>query len=141
MADLYVTITEEITLSNSPTQKTNVFSTISGINYVDTRVMNCPSGSQTSIFNLSANPGAGTFTTSSLQYARITNNSSVPVKLMVSASLSKASFMISTGSSFYISTSQFTGSVDNSFTLENISSVSISPSGSDAKIEYFIATT
>ena len=141
MADLYVTITEEITLSNSPTQKTNVFSTISGINYVDTRVMNCPSGSQTSIFNLSANPGAGTFTTSSLQYARITNNSSVPVKLMVSASLSKASFMISTGSSFYISTSQFTGSVDNSFTLENISSVSISPSGSDAEIEYFIATT
>ena len=52
MANLYVTITEEITLPNSPTQKTNVFSTISSINYVDTRVMNCPSGSQTSIFNL-----------------------------------------------------------------------------------------
>ena len=141
MANLYVTITEEITLPNSPTQKTNVFSTISSINYVDTRVMNCPSGSQTSIFNLSANPGAGTFTTSSLQYARITNDSSVPVKLMVSASLSKASFTVSTGSSFYISTSQFTGSIDNTLTLENISSVSILPSGSDAKIEYFIATT
>ena len=141
MANLYVTITEEITLPNSPTQKTNVFSTISSINYVDTRVMNCPSGSQTSIFNLSANPGAGTFTTSSLQYARITNDSSVPVKLMISASLSKASFIVSTGSSFYISTSQFTGSIDNALTLENISSVSILPSGSDAKIEYFIATT
>jgi hypothetical protein len=141
MANLYVTITEEITLPNSPTQKTNVFSTISSINYVDTRVMNCPSGSQTSIFNLSANPGAGTFTTSSLQYARITNDSSVPVKLMISASLSKASFTVSTGSSFYISTSQFTGSIDNALTLENISSVSILPSGSDAKIEYFIATT
>jgi hypothetical protein len=141
MANLYVTITEEITLPNSPTQKTNVFSTISNVNYVDTRVMNCPSGSQTSIFNLSANPGAGTFTTSSLQYARITNDSSVPVKLMVSASLSKASFMVATGSSFYISTSQFTGSIDNTLTLENISSVSILPSGSDAKIEYFIATT
>jgi hypothetical protein len=141
MANLYVTITEEITLPNSPTQKTNVFSTISSINYVDTRVMNCPSGSQTSIFNLSANPGAGTFTTSSLQYARITNDSSVPVKLMISASLSKASFTVSTGSSFYISTSQFTGSIDNALTLENISSVSILPSGSDAKIDYFIATT
>jgi hypothetical protein len=141
MANLYVTVTEEITLPNTPTQKTNVFKTIPNINYVDTRIMNCPSGSQTSIFNLSANPGAGTFTTSSLQYARITNDSTTPVKLMVSASLSKASFMIATGSSFYLSTSQFTGSIDNTLTLENISSVSIQPSGSNATIEYFIATT
>jgi hypothetical protein len=141
MANLYVTLTEEITLPNTPTQKTNVFKTIPNINYVDTRIMNCPSGSQTSIFNLSANPGAGTFTTSSLQYARITNDSTIPVKLIVSASLSKASFMISTGSSFYLSTSQFTGSIDNALTLENISSVSIQPSGSNATIEYFIATT
>jgi len=141
MANLYVTITEEITLPNSPTQKTNVSSTLSGINYVDTRVMNCPSGSQTSIFNLGANPGAGTFTTSSLKYARITNDSAVPVKLMVSASLSKASFMVATGSSFYLSTSQFSGSIDNALVLEDISSVSILPSGSDAKIDYFIATT
>ena len=141
MANLYVTVTEEITLPNSPTQKTNVFKTISNINYIDTRIMNCPSGSQTSIFNLSNTPGAGTFTTSSLQYARITNDSTTPVKLMISASLSKASFMIATGSSFYLSTSQFTGSIDNVFTLENISSVSIQPSGSNATIEYFIATT
>jgi hypothetical protein len=141
MANLYVTVTEEITLPNSPTQKTNVFKTISNINYIDTRIMNCPSGSQTSIFNLSNTPGAGTFTTSSLQYARITNDSATPVKLMISASLSKASFMIATGSSFYLSTSQFTGSIDNVFTLENISSVSIQPSGSNATIEYFIATT
>ena len=141
MANLYVTVTEEITLPNSPTQKTNVFKTISNINYIDTRIMNCPSGSQTSIFNLSNTPGAGTFTTSSLQYARITNDSATPVKLMISASLSKASFIIATGSSFYLSTSQFTGSIDNVFTLENISSVSIQPSGSNATIEYFIATT
>jgi len=141
MANLYITVTEEITLPNLKTQKTNVFKTISNINYIDARVMNCPSGSQTSIFNLSANPGAGTFTTSSLQYARITNDSSVPIKLMVSASLSKAGFMVSTGSSFYISTSQFTGSIDNAFTLENISSISIQPLGSEAKVEYFIATT
>jgi hypothetical protein len=141
MANLYVTITEEITLPNSPTQKTNVSSTLSGINYVDTRVMNCPSGSQTSIFNLGANPGAGTFTTSSLKYARITNDSAVPVKLMISASLSKASYMVATGSSFYLSTSQFSGSIDNALVLEDISSVSIQPSGSDAKIDYFIATT
>jgi hypothetical protein len=141
MANLYVTVTEEITLPNTPTQKTNVFKTIPGINYVDSRVMNCPSGSQTSIFNLSANPGAGTFITSSLQYARITNDSSTLVKLIVAASTIDASFLISTGSSFYISTSKITGSVDNNFTLEDIQNISIEPSGSDAKIEYFIATT
>jgi len=141
MANLYVTVTEEITLPNSPTQKTNVFSTLSGVNYVDARVMNCPSGLQTSIFNLNTHPGAGTFTPNSLKYARITNDSSVPVKLMISASLSKASFMVATGSSFYLSTSQFSGSIDNALVLEDISSVSILPSGSDAKIEYFIATT
>ena len=39
--------------------------------------MNCPSGSQTEIFSLGGTPGAGQFTTSSLQYARITNDSTM----------------------------------------------------------------
>lgn len=141
MANLYVTVTEEITLPNTPTLKTNVFKTIYGINYIDTRVMNCPSGSQTPIFNLSANPGAGTFTTSSLQYARITNDSTVPVKLYVASPTVDVQFLVATGSSFYLSTSQITGSSTNSFSLEDIQNVLIEPSGSDAKIEYFIATT
>jgi hypothetical protein len=141
MANLYVTVTEEITLPNSPTQKTNIFKTISNVNYVDTRIMNCPSGSQTSIFNLSATPGAGTFTTSSLQYARITNSSTVPVKLYVSSSTVNTQFLISVGNSFSLSTSKITGSASNSFALEDIRYVFIEPSGSDAKIEYFIATT
>jgi hypothetical protein len=141
MANLYVTFTEEITLPNTPTQKTNVFKTFSGVNYIDNRVMNCPSGSQTSIFNLGANPGAGTFTTSSLQYARITNDSLTSVKLLVSSPTTDVQFLVSVGSSFHLSTSKITGSVDNSFTLEDIQSISIEPSGSDAKIEYFIATT
>jgi len=141
MANLYVTITEEITLPNSPIQKTNVFQTITGINYADTRIMNCPSGSQTSIFNLAANPGAGTFTTSSLQYARITNDSAIPVKLYIASPTVDVQFLISEGSSFHLSTSKITGSSTNSFTLEDIQTVSVEPSGSDAQIEYFIATT
>jgi hypothetical protein len=141
MADLYVTIKEEISLLNVPKTQTSIFHTIHGINYVDTRMMNCPSGSKTSIFTLSNTPGAGQFVTSSLQYARITNDSTVPVKLIVSSSTVGTSILISTGSSFYLSTSKITGSVDNSFTLEDIQNVLIEPSGSDAKIEYFIATT
>lgn len=141
MADLYVTIKEEISLLNVPKTQTNVFYTIHGINSIDNRMMNCPSGSITEVFTLSNIPGAGQFVTSSLQYARITNTSTVPVKLIVSSSTVGTSFLISTGSSFYLSTSKITGSVNNNFTLEDIQSVLLEPSGSDAKVEYFIATT
>jgi len=141
MADLYVTIKEEISLLNTPKTLTNVYHKISGINYVDTRIMNCISGSQTEIFTLGDTSGAGQFTTSSIQYARITNNSLVPVKLHVSSSTTNAQFLISSKNSFYLSTSKITGSADNNFTLEDIRYVFIEPSGSDATIEYFIATT
>jgi len=141
MADLYVTIKEEISLLNVPKTQTNVFHTFRNINYVDNRIMNCPSGSQTEIFSLSNIPGAGQFVTSSLQYARITNSSTVPVKLIISTPTINTSFLVSTGSSFHLSTSKITGSLDNSFTLEDIQNVSIEPSGSNANIEYFIATT
>jgi hypothetical protein len=140
MANLYITVTEEITLANNETQKVITPTTIADINYVDTRNMNCPIGSQTSIFSLGATPGAGTFVTSSLQYARITNLSTSTVKLSIEAPTTDVSFLVSAGNSFYISTSKITGSIDNIFTLEDIQNVYIEPSGSSAQIEYFIAT-
>ena len=140
MANLYITVTEEITLANNETQKVTTPTIISNINYVDTRNMNCPTGSQTSIFSLGATPGAGTFVTSSLQYARITNLSTSTVKLSIEAPTTDVSFLVSAGNSFYISTSKITGSIDNVFTLEDIQNVYIEPSGSSAQIEYFIAT-
>lgn len=140
MANLYINVTEEITLANNEKQKVTTSTSISDINYIDTRNMNCISGSQTSIFSLGANPGAGTFVTSSLQYARITNLSTIPVKLLVAAPTISASFLVSSNNSFFISTSKITGSIDNSFTLEDIQNIIIEPSGSSAQIEYFIAT-
>ena len=59
MANLYINVTEEITLANNETQKIQTSTTISNINYIDSRNMNCPSGSQTKIFSLSDTPGAG----------------------------------------------------------------------------------
>ena len=52
-------------------------------------------------------------------------------------------FLVEAGGTFMLSTSEITGSTSNSldFTYDNIDSVSVEPSGSDAKIEYFIATT
>jgi hypothetical protein len=140
MANLYINLTEEITLANNETQKIFTSTTIPNINYVDTRNMNCPSGSQTKIFSLSDVPGAGQFVTSSFQYGRITNLSLIPVKLTVSSSTVATSFLVSSGSTFYLSTSKVTGSIDNSFDFEDIHHVFIEPSGSAAQIEYYIAT-
>jgi hypothetical protein len=141
MADLFITIKEEISLLNVPKTLTNVFQKISGVNYIDTRIMGCPSGSQTELFSFSGSPGAGQFISSSLKYARITNSSNTNVKLFISSSTVNTQFLISQGNSFYISTSKITGSIDNSFIMEDIQNVLIEPSGSNANIEYFIATT
>jgi hypothetical protein len=140
MADLTVNITETITL-NGQTQAESYNQIISSINYIDTRNLNCPSGSITEIFKLSNVPGAGQFVTSSFQYGRISNLSVVPIQLYVSSSTS-LSFLVSSGSSFILSTNQTTGSLSTSdFTLDNIHSISIIPSGAAAQVEYFIATT
>jgi len=141
MADLKITIEEKLTLSRVDRGATTT-QTISGINNVDNRILSCPSGSTTTIFSLSNNPGAGTFVTSSLKYARVTNTSATPVKLYVASATLAADFLIQTGSSFLLSTSKVSGShAVNNFTLEDITSVGIDPSGSAATIEYFIATT
>ena len=40
-----------------------------------------------------------------------------------------------------LSTSEITGSLVNTFTYDDIMSISVEPSGTSAKVEYFIATT
>ena len=86
-------------------------------------------------------PGAGTFVTSSVQYVRITNNSTVtPIKLIVSSSTEAMSFLIATGSSYMMSTSKMTGSTSG-LIFSDVKSVKVQPSSSDASIEYYIVTT
>jgi len=126
MADLYINLLEKITLGDVD-RSVNTIQTISNISYIDNRIFQLPSGSVTTIFSLSNNNGAGTFVTSSLKYARITNQSTaLPIKLIVSSSTEAMSYLVSAGSSYMLSTSEMTGS---------------EPSGGAANIEYFIATT
>jgi len=91
---------------------------------------------------MGANPGAGTFVTSSIKYVRVTNTTGtdVPIKLIVSSSTEAMSYLISTGSSYMISTSKMTGSTSE-VSFDDIQSVKIEPSGSAATLEYYIATT
>jgi len=140
MATLTTQVFEILTL-NGVDVGSSYTNTITGINYADNRSMNLPSGSNTGIADFSANPGAGTFSTGSFKYGRFTNIGSTSIKLYVSASTLNTSFLISTGSSFMLSTTKTTGSNDSSFTFENIASISAEPSGSNGALEYFIATT
>ena len=140
MATLTTQIYEILTLNGVDVGSSYV-NTINGINYADNRSMNLTSGSITEIAKFSSTPGAGTFSTGSFKYGRFTNLGTTSIKFYVSASTLNTSFLISTGSSFILSTTSVTGSTDNTFIFENIASLKAEPSGSAGSLEYFIATT
>ena len=135
----------EILTLNGDNVGSSVTNTINDINYVDNRILSIPTGSVTTLFSMDSVPGAGTFVTSSVKYIRVTNNSTItPIKLIVSSSTEAMSYLISTGSSYMISTSKMTGSVSvgtSSFNFSDIQSVKAQPSSSAASIEYYIITT
>jgi len=133
----------EILTLNGDNVGSSVINTINDINYVDNRILSIPTGSITTLFSMDDKPGAGTFVTSSIKYIRVTNTSPiVPVKLIVSSSTEAMSYLITAGSSYMLSTSKITGSVDSgSFNFSDIKSVKAQPSGSVATLEYYIATT
>jgi hypothetical protein len=141
MATLTTQIFEILTL-NGDDVGSSVTNTINGINYLDNRLLSIPSGSVTTIFNMDSTPGAGTFITSSVKYVRVTNTTptNVPIKLIISSSTEAMSYLITTGSSYMLSTSKMTGSVSG-LNFSDIKSVKVEPSGSSGSIEYYIATT
>ena len=68
-----IKITEEQVVRNSVI-KNEVTHTIANVTNVDHRIVTCPNTTSIDLFNFNGvNPGAGTFPSSSLQYARITN--------------------------------------------------------------------
>ena len=140
MATFTSQIFELLTL-NGDNVGSSVTNTINNVNYVDNRIFSIPSGSVTTLFSMDSVPGAGTFVTSSIQYIRVTNNSTTaPVKLIVSSSTEAMSYLIATGSSYMLSTSKMTGSTSG-LNFSDIKSVKAEPSGSSASIEYYIVTT
>jgi hypothetical protein len=85
----------EILTLNGDNVGSSVTQTINNVNYVDNRILSVPTGSVTTLFSMDSVPGAGTFVTSSVQYVRVTNNSTVtPIKLIVSSSKEAMSFFI-----------------------------------------------
>ena len=141
MADFTLLIRERVLLEGTE-RGTDYNLSIKYIENIDNRIVTVPSGSVTTIFKYDELPGAGTFKTGSFKYGRISNYSeTVPLNLQVSSSSELLNFSIAPKGTFMLSTSEITGSLTNTFSYDNIMAVSVEPSGSSAKVEYFIATT
>ena len=141
MADFTLLIRERVLLEGTE-RGTDYNLTIKNIENIDNRIVTIPSGSETTTFKYDDTPGAGTFTSGSFKYGRKSNYSTtVPLNLKVSSSTELLNFSIAAGGTFMLSTSEITGSSINTFAYDDIASVSVEPSGSSAKVEYFIATT
>jgi hypothetical protein len=141
MADFTLLIKERVLLEGTE-RGTDYHLSIKDVENIDNRIVTVPSGSTTTIFKYDELPGAGTFKTGSFKYGRISNYSeTVPLNLQVSSSSELLNFSIAPKGTFMLSTSEITGSLTNTFSYDNIMAVSVEPSGSSAKVEYFIATT
>jgi hypothetical protein len=139
MAKFTYFIRERLKL-NGVERGTNFETSITGINYADSRVMSIPSGSVTEIINLAALPGAGTFVSSSVRYARITNMSAGAINLQLSGSTDQFNVLLR-GSGSFIFNSEYVSGQFNNFTYGDLRSVKASPVDSEATLGYFIVTT
>jgi hypothetical protein len=142
MATLKLFINEQLSLDGDD-RSTLQSIDISDINYLDHRTMLLPAGVKTPIFEFSAEVTSGTFREDKLKYARVTNHStSIPVNIEVSSSKQAFNFRMEPQQSFYLPSSQVTGSLIG-FSYDYISSINLRPSGSNntAKVEFYIATS
>jgi hypothetical protein len=137
-----ITITEEQIVRNSII-KHEVRHVIDNITNVDHRILTCPKDTSTDLFNVDGpNPGAGTFPSSSLKYARITNLDN-SASMAVTVSVSNGSFTqeLTPTSSMFIVSSNITSSNFNGSFGDDISSVKIYAISSSADVEYTLVNS
>jgi hypothetical protein len=161
MANLYVTITEEITLPNTTREKTNVFKTISNVNQILRRVDTIAttfSGSGIEILRFcdsEEEQTGGAFVKSDVQYVRITNLSTTydtslylyannaeiavfnlnPGKTIMLGDADMNSFSMSD----YVDPTYVDISYFNSY--EYINSIKAKAISGSVQLEYFVAST
>ena len=142
MATLKLFINEQLSLDGDD-RSTLQSIDISDINYLDHRTILLPANTKTTIFEFDTEVTSGTFKKDNLKYARITNQSAtIPVNIEVSSSKQAFNFRMEPQQSFYLPSSQVTGSLVG-FSYDYISSINLRPSGSTntAKVEFYVATS
>jgi hypothetical protein len=142
MATLKLFINEQLSLDGDD-RSTLQSIDISDVNYLDHRTILLPANTKTTIFEFDTEVTSGTFKKDNLKYARITNQSAtIPVNIEVSSSKQAFNFRMDPQQSFYLPSSQVTGSLVG-FSYDYISSINLRPSGSTntAKVEFYVATS
>ena len=137
-----VTISEEQIVKNKTIQNDSVYS-ISNVTNVDRRILTIPSYTPIIIFNLNGtNPGAGTFPSSSLKYARITNlDSSWNIALTISGSTTSFTQEVLPQSSIFVISSNVTSSKFNGTFGDDINFIQAYAIGSNIDIEYTLVNS
>jgi hypothetical protein len=138
-----VTISEEQIVKNNTIQNDSVYS-ISNVTNVDRRIVTIPSHILTPLFNLdNSNPGAGTFPSSSLKYARITNlDDSFNIYLTISGSIARFTQELLPRSSAFFVSSNITSSAFNGNLGDDITSIKVSTfNGASVDVEYTLVNS
>jgi hypothetical protein len=132
-----IKITEEQIVRNNVI-KNEVVHSIANVTNIDHRVVTCPLTTSIDLFNINGiNPGAGTFPSSSLKYARITNlDDTYSAAVIVSGSQGSFTQQLTPTSSMFVVSSQITSSNFNGSFGDNIESVQIYAISGSVDIEY-----
>jgi|TARA_R110000803_G_scaffold50039_3_gene103983 hypothetical protein len=137
-----VKIIEEQVVKNSVI-KNEITCTITNVSNVDRRILTCPNTTSIDLFNLNGpNPGAGTFPSSSLQYARITNlDDTYNLALTISGSQGTITQEITPSSTLFIASSNITSSNFNGSFGDNIEYVKAYAISGSIDVEYTLVNS
>lgn len=137
-----IKITEEQVVRNSVI-KNEVTHIIENVTNVDHRIVTCPNTTSIDLFNLNGTtPGAGTFPSSSLQYARITNlDDTYSVAVIVSGSQGTFTQELTPTDSLFLASSNITSSNFNGSFGDDIEVVQIYAISSSVDIEYTLVNS
>jgi len=161
MANLYVTITEEITLPNTTTEKTRTFKTISDVNQIVRRVDTIAtsfSGSGIEILrfcNSEEEQTGGAFVKQDTKYVRITNLSTTyeAVIYLIATNEESTLLNLSPGKTLMLNDADINASSTVDYVAESyvdemyyssftyIDSVKAKAIGGNVQLEYFVAST
>lgn len=161
MANLYVTITEEITLPNTTTEKTNVFKTISDVNQIVRRVDTISttfSGSGIEIIRFcdsESEQTGGAFVKSDVKYIRITNLSTTynAIIYLIDTSIESSLFNLPAGQTLMFADTDLNASSTIDYVVEDyvdetyysdftyVDSIKAKAISGSLQLEYFVAST
>ena len=148
MADLKVTITEDISLNNKARGSTNTL-TVTGINHTMDRIVTCPASQTTTIatFNSNVYGAANAVDLEDTRYIRITNlDSSNAVELAVVGAATIYQVSLAAGHSHILGPPDdcMLAEADTSpsfGTMADLASIQVNPGSNAVKVELFIAGT